>query len=370
MHDRLTGALPSPAITNVSDGRPILDVMEEMVSGNDPFGAAMAAIDDSSSSAFYNVTLKNFAAPWTNRDQSVFVPLNDYTATVIGMVRDEVDFRQLLYGDILYTVNGSPAGFSPVSNAHYEQAEQAGIDLRVALDGTQPQSTLLNIPSNATAGIMTSRAGAKAFFYLGTNRAMFRFTMLNHLCYDLEQVKDETRPADRIRQDVTRSPGGDSRVYLNNCVACHSGMDPLAQAYAYYEYSFDRDNDPNGDNGQLIYTAGAVQPKNLINPDNFRPGFVTPDDSWDNYWREGPNASAGFLDWDSSLPGSGAGAKSMGRELAHSGAFARCQVQKVFKAVCLRSPSATEQASVLGAFQGNGYSLKHAFAQSAVECRQ
>ena len=42
---------------------------------------------------FYNVTLKNFAAPWTNRDQSVFVPLNDYIATVIGMIRDDRAFQ-------------------------------------------------------------------------------------------------------------------------------------------------------------------------------------------------------------------------------------------------------------------------------------
>ena len=42
--------------------------------------------------AFYDVTLKNFAMPWTNRDQTVFAPLNDYTATVIGMVRDDVPF--------------------------------------------------------------------------------------------------------------------------------------------------------------------------------------------------------------------------------------------------------------------------------------
>ena len=43
--------------------------------------------------AFYDVTLKNFATPWTNRDQTVFAPLNDYVATVIGMVRDDVAVR-------------------------------------------------------------------------------------------------------------------------------------------------------------------------------------------------------------------------------------------------------------------------------------
>ena len=52
------------------------------------------------------MTLKNFASPWTNRDQSVFVPLNDYSATVIGIIRDERDFREILSGDILYDADG------------------------------------------------------------------------------------------------------------------------------------------------------------------------------------------------------------------------------------------------------------------------
>ena len=65
---------------------------------------------------------------------------------------------------------------------------------------------------------------------------MFRFTLLNHLCRDMEQMHDTTRPPDRIRQDVTRSPGGDSSVFLNNCIGCHSGMDPMAQAFAYYDF--------------------------------------------------------------------------------------------------------------------------------------
>ena len=47
---------------------------------------------------------------------------------------------------------------------------------------------------------------------------------------------DITRPPDRIRQDPSRSPGGDSRVFLNQCIGCHSGMDALAGAFAYYNY--------------------------------------------------------------------------------------------------------------------------------------
>ena len=64
--------------------------------------AAYIAMDNPS---FYNVTLKNFAAPWTNRDQSVFVPLNDYIATVVGMIRDDVPFNTLLSADLVYVSN-------------------------------------------------------------------------------------------------------------------------------------------------------------------------------------------------------------------------------------------------------------------------
>ena len=52
--------------------------------------------------AFYNTTVRELATPWTNRDRSVYADLNDSTATVIGMVRDDVPFDQVLYEDIVY----------------------------------------------------------------------------------------------------------------------------------------------------------------------------------------------------------------------------------------------------------------------------
>ena len=71
------------------------------------------------------MTLKNFATPWTNRDQTVFAPLNDYTATVIGMVRDDVDFRGLLSDDIVYVGSGiSPAYSTDQQRALRSAGEQ------------------------------------------------------------------------------------------------------------------------------------------------------------------------------------------------------------------------------------------------------
>lgn len=353
MYDRLTGTPPSPALLNT---------LASMVQ-SDPTGiqAANFIVDpaDARSSDFYRVTLKNFVTPWTNREQSVFAPLNDYTATVIGMVRDDVPFNQVLSGDILYTGNGISPAYSPSNNDHYAAMEDQNADLRVVLQqGTQ--SSRNGLPAAATAGVITTRAASEAFFIAGTNRAMFRFTLINHLCRDMEQVQDTSRPPDRIRQDVSRSPGGDSRIFLNNCIGCHSGMDPMAQAFAYYQYDEAQ--------GRIVYTDGQVQPKYLINSDNFKPGFITPDDQWENRWRVGANY---VLDWSSGGPGSGAGAKSLGQELAASGAFAECQVEKVFRYVCLRAPNQADQTdfgTIVGNFR-NGYNLKRVFAETAAHCK-
>src|SRR5690606_7114074 len=221
MHNRLTGTPATDAL---------LTTMASLIDAGQTREAALLATEQD---GFYNVVLKNFATPWTNRDRDVFAPLNDYTATVIGLVRDDRDFREVLFADLVST--GDQGALSALShtdipapsgtsNAHVEAMEAAHVPLQQGLT-PRSQSSLYRLPADAPAGIMTSRAAAKAFFYAGTNRAMLRFTLMNHLCHDLEQLKDATRPADRIRQDIARSPGGDSRIFLNNCIACHAGMD-------------------------------------------------------------------------------------------------------------------------------------------------
>lgn len=353
MYNRIAGVPPSP------------NVLASMMAASDPVTAALIATKDP---AFYNDTIRNMAAPWTNRDQSVFVPLNDYTATVIGMVREDIPFNNLLSLDILYvadSTSGAPA-YSPGNNLMYQFLDDNNVDLSVHLVKST-QSANLGIPVAATAGVMTTRGAASAFFINGTNRAMFRFTMMNHLCSDLPTIMDITRPPDRIRQDVTRSPGGVSTLFLTNCIGCHSGMDPMAQAFAYYNFN---NTDPTtaATMGQLVYTAGQVQPKYFINKTNFPQGFSTPDDSWENRWRSGPNQIMG---WSLSLSGSGSGAKSLGQELAASRAFASCQVTRVFKTVCFRAPDSQNDInqvnSMITTFE-QGYSLRQVFAQSAAYC--
>ena len=112
-----------------------------------------------------------------------------------------------------------------------------------------------------------------------------------------------------------------------------------------------------------------MQKKYRHNESNFEYGYVTEDDRWDNYWREGRNQ---LLGWDGTLPGSGNGAKTMAQELANSEAFASCQVKNVFKDVCLRNPVDAQDRNQIDLmtsnFKTSGYKLKQVFADSATYC--
>ena len=410
IHDRLTGVTATNAV---------IDAMEATLDCNLPAtpgypcdgtgkNAARYAIDTSvnpNARYFYNVTLKNFATPWTNEEQTVFAPLNDYSATVVGAIRDGIDFRRILYDDLVYV--GSPASLRPYendNNNHYVDLENLGpvagdlSDDSILVDDTQ--SNVTGLLSTATAGIMTSRAGAMAFFSDGTNRAMFRFTLMNHLCTDLEPLKDISRTPDHVRRDVSRSPGGDSRIFLNGCVGCHAGMDGMAGAFAYYEWDYTNDKS----DGSLVYRDSShpkfdpdtgVSLKHNINGDNFEYGYVTIDDSWVNYWRNGPNAKlavrppdatpvihpAGTLGWghagetlDAKGNSVGKGAKELGIELANSKAFAQCQVDKAFKAVCLRDPNVfgadrSARDGIIDSFTDNAYDMRGVFTDVAAYCK-
>ena len=354
IHDRLTGVPPAPSV---------LDSMTTMIEGGDALGAAGVAMNNP---AFYNTTVRQLAAPWTNRDRSVYVDLNDTIATVIGIVRDDLPFDQVLHEDIVYvgSNNATAVPYSQTDNDHYLDLQLNRVDLSDPANLVQQrQSELPNpqIGAAQSAGIMTTRGFAEAFLVAGTNRAAVRFAALNHLCMDMEDFRDLTAHPDRIRRDVTRSPGGDSAIFLTDCLTCHTGLDGLAGGLAYYD--FDQDLQ------QLVYTDNAVQPKFVKDAGTFPFGFDTSNDSWINYWRTGPNE---FVGWNAPGSGSGTGAKSLGVELAQTQQFAECQVRHVFEKVCYRTPNGAADAqavdNIATIFQANNRSMKRVFAETAMYC--
>ncbi len=361
MYDRLVGVPPSEAQLVTMTARIGTAPTHEQL-----LDAAMIAIG---SRDFYNVSLVNFVTPWTNAEQTVFADLNDYTATVIGMIRDGVPFDQVLTADLVYVAAPGlvPTPYQQTSNQHYIEIQSMGVDLsNPAQLMAVPQSSLpgSQIGADDAAGVVTTRAAGEAFFSAGTNRRMWRFTAMNFLCRDMEALKDTSRPADRIRQDVNRSPGGDSEIFHTQCVGCHSGMDAVSGAYAYFEW--------DAAQGRTVHMPGQVQGKYAINTGVFPGGHLTTDNSWINLWREGQNAALG---WNESETGRGFGAKGLGAEVAHSRAFADCQVQKAFAHVCFRPPRDAADAAAIQAiateFERNGrYDMRQVFAEVAIHCTE
>jgi hypothetical protein len=356
LFNRLNGVPPSAAT---------LDALTTKVTAGDVKGAALDAINDPAG-MFYNLTLKDLVARWTNTDGSPRVDLNDYTATVIGMVRDDVPFNTLMSADVLYVgdptkVPGIPA-YSLSNNAHYQFLDTQGSDLHSVLI-QQKQSAVTNgIPADATAGIITTRGFAEAYFKDGTNRRAASFTFQNFLCNNMNQLADTTRADLRVRRDVTRAPGGDSALYRNKCAGCHAGMDGMAGAFAYYDVI----DGATADADQFVYNAGQVDTKFNRNSDQFPEGYVTTDDGWVNLWVAGQNADIGWHGADS-----GNGAKAWGTMLTDTDAFATCMATTAVTAMCLHAPTTPAEVaavtSIAADFQKD-YLMKNAFAEAAAVC--
>ena len=354
LHDRLAGVPPSATV---------LDQMAALIATGDPADTLAAANIAMQNPQFLMTSVKNMVTPWTNVERTVHSDLNDYTALVIGMIRDDVPFDQVLTADLMYVGANVQPAYSQTDNAHYQAVESQRVDLsNPALFTPVPQSTLpgSQMMAGDTAGVITTRAAGESFFSAGTNRRMWRFTTLNYLCRDMELLHDITRPVDRIRQDVSRSPGGDSRLFHNACSGCHSGMDAVAGAFAYFDW--------DATQMRVVYTPGSVAPKYLINGSNFPYGYITTDNRWDNYWRQGSHAN---LDWRGPNAG-GYGAKTLGEEVASSRAFSVCQVEKVFQHVCFRPPNSdadgTKVDDIATIFEANNYSMKRVFAEVGAYC--
>ena len=325
MHDRLAGVPPTATV---------LDSMAADLAAGRGIDAAYKAMEHR---AFYDVTLKNFAMPWTNRDQTVFAPLNDYVATVIGMVRDDVPFNLLLSEDILYVGSGGgvPA-FSPSSNdalrgSGEQQCEpEDRADAHDAVGGDRPAAGCdrrRHDLAGRSAGVLRRRhqpgdvplhddeppvPGPRA-------GAGHDAPARSHTPGREPQPGRRQPPVPEQLHRLPRGHGSDG-----------AGLRVLRLRRGRRAASSTRPARSSRSTSTTTTPSGRVT--------------STPDDHWDNYWRQGRNA---LLGWDAALPGSGSGAKSLGQELASSDAFARCQVEKVFRNVCFRAPSdaATAPAS-------------------------
>lgn len=89
-----------------------LRTMEDLISRGQRLAAASIP---TRKDQFYNVTIRQWATPMMNREESVYGALTDSIATFIGVTRDDRDARELLTGNYVYQADRSVVGFYETS---------------------------------------------------------------------------------------------------------------------------------------------------------------------------------------------------------------------------------------------------------------
>jgi hypothetical protein len=331
---------------------PRLAQMAEKITAGRPLEAARIATGDKN---FYNITLRNWAAPWSVKDGAPDAPFDDMQATAVGIVRDELDGRLLLTGRVAYRgrASGLPA-VSAVNNDHYSAIETQGLDLGATLE--RVEVGVAEAPE--AAGVLTSRAFAKEYLLAGTNRRAVVFAIQNYLCTPIQAWRDPGLPETFVRRDVNRAPSGNPAAYQRDCRTCHAPMDAMAGAFAHFDF----------DGTRLVsYGPFNVAPKYNIHTAMYPDGYETTDDSWENFATRHHNVALG---WRSATEGHGIA--EFGAMLAASEAFSRCMAKRAFEAVCRRAPAASDQGYLNTAaerLENEDYNLRMLFEYLAVEDR-
>lgn len=413
MHNRITGVPPSA------------ETLAAMVALLEKGETQQAALLATESTAFYNLKLRNMFGAWSNAAANPNVTLNDMIATLIGIVRDDIPFKEALYGDYLYTARddlivdpqqhfdaeGRPItrdnprywcrdGLFPAyrgdSNEHYYCLQAH--DLKTALqrrrqsetkrgywfrieDDNRASGGLLHwsivpegaMPTAAVAGILSTRGFADAYYSAGTNRRATAFVLKYFLCRDLEQLHDVTVQDSFIRTDVHREPGGDHQLFKRRCIGCHAGLDALSGWSVYYD--FDKDPVKFVDRGrylgkQLIYRNGLVREKitrNIVYAGGY--DYRKPENANDvfrNLWTKGQNSTLG---WRGKT--SGNGAREWGAMITASKAFSSCMATHVQRQVCSAKPNPADgrfTTALADYFEHEQYNMRKLFAATAVSC--
>lgn len=392
MYERLAGV-------KAAGDDPTLQAMAQRIAGGDRAGAAALA---TALPSFLNITVKQFGAQMSTREETLREPLNDFTATIMGVTRDQTDARELLFGNFYYAatdatrLNGVVVPSNVVtdiirSNNHYAQLERTNLDIGqvlVRVNGQQiANSATTSIPNPDPAGILTSRAWIAAHAIAGTNRRLVEYSFRQFMCVPIAGWADTLATDVRIGRDVDRFPGGDNQKFLTTCKGCHTVMDGFRGAFAKWDFA---DNSAvHVANG---VTTGALTPnvdpnnrgvmRKLNRPDfvQYSGGYVSTDDSFVNNAIRGSNAT--MFGWrglapdsDDALSTRTSGVHAFGRLVANSQRFSQCLAKRVWASVCHSEMSAAEMEAIYVSmgldFESKNYNLKRLFEAVAIhpKCR-
>lgn len=270
--------------------------------------------------AFLHTTVRAWAVRYYSAEKETRHPLNDGLAMLVGMVKDNRDFRETLTGDFTY---GAIPRFgldrpSVQSNEVFDRIDSSVLKLGQSIQRIEPQWNVASFTESA--GLMTSRSWAERYYEAGTNRRAVVGAFDVFMCTPVESWKTPFLPTNRIRRDIPRDPSGDARIFQQECRSCHAAMDGLAGAFAHLDFQ-----------NQSIVFSREVRPKYNNLPDVYPEGYITTDDSWVNYLTVRESLEFGWRG-----QAAGAGVNQFAQMIAQAEAFSKCTVVRSLKYFCGR----------------------------------
>jgi hypothetical protein len=393
MAERLTGG-PIPI------DHPMLADVEAKIVAGDRIGAAKIITGDATAGLaghpdFLNVVVKQLALKMSNREETIRAPLNDFSASFIGITRDERSAKELLTEDAYYMaditkVNVRSDMFNDLllSNNHYDDLESGHWDLGKVLVRKTGQQIATSINGGFTAnpdpaGVLTSRAFMSSHAIAGTNRRLVEYAFREFMCVPMSEMADTSASPARIGRDIDRLPGGDANKFETSCKGCHTVMDGFRGAFAHFDfastsinnvgYNFVRNAQVNAKNAAFGFATKDVDSNNVVtkmthNETTFPSGYLITDDSFVN--NAVGMANKPLFGWRGSNARGGFGVNQFGHMIADSTRFSQCMAKRVFETVCqpsLKSDSRVTPVveSLALKFEASGYKLRSLFQEAA-----
>ena len=365
-------------------GRPASDGEINELNEKIASGRALEAFEDlTRKTDFVNLTARAFCQPMSTRSERPDVPMNEFTASCMGAIRDDRPATELLAGNFTYEFDRAKVSYDPSvkdpfqRRQHYDAPEGQdvnGFDFALSLVRREGQEVpklpadrfsiapiTETVPQPEPAGLMTTHTWAREHAEGGTNRRLVEYAFREFLCKPIGDFADTTASDHWIGRDISREPGGNPQIFQSSCRGCHSLLDGMRGAFAYTSWGF------RGLVSQMPPASATreVGEKYARNFEVHPSGYVTRDSSWENLATTGSNAE--FFGWRGATKG--VGMTEFGQMLARSRAFSRCMVVRVVQTVCLRQTTFEDEQALLTPeaekFEADGYNLRRLFARVA-----
>lgn len=282
---------------------------------------------------FLEYRIATFASGISNEQANPFEDSDDFQVVVARAIVDDIDFRNIFDKNFKITNSLGMEILADGSNQYEENLNNSfgGMVAKIRLNilKTEAERTTSYGRMTAFLGLFTTRGFGLRNLSGGTNRRAVRAIWNNLLCSPIDEWRDAGLDRYYIGQDVSLSPSGKTKNFVENCASCHAGIDSQRGFSAFLDYE--------AGGGNFVQVLPKVSDKFKTNAStNPEATHTTTDDSWVNQFTSEEYQKRYGWRWPVGEDGylHGKGVLQYGSMIANSFAFQKCMTKNLLKSFC------------------------------------